>query len=82
MASLTLDPVPAVQPSDAGSGVNDGLSTAASGQKVIYCGIPARGNLSSQAGIRPVTWHRSEAAPRVHARTIVDRRTAWENRNL
>ena len=43
MASLTLDPPPAAQPSDAGSGVNDGLSTTASGQKVTYCGVPAKG---------------------------------------
>jgi hypothetical protein len=56
MASLTLDPAPAAQPSDAGSGVNDGLSTTASGQKVTYCCVPAKGDLSSQAGTRPVTW--------------------------
>jgi hypothetical protein len=43
MASLTLDPAPAAQPSDAGSGVNEGLSTTASGQRVTYCGVPAKG---------------------------------------
>jgi hypothetical protein len=42
MASLTLDPAPAAQPFDAGSGVNEGLSTTASGQKVTYCGVPAQ----------------------------------------
>ena len=40
MASLTLDPAPAALPFDAGSGVNDGLSTTASGQKVTIAVFP------------------------------------------
>jgi len=53
MASLTLDPAPAAQPSDAGSGVNDGLSTTASGQKVTYCGVPAKGICRHRQGFDP-----------------------------
>ena len=53
MASLTLDPAPAAQPSDAGSGVNDGLSTTASGQNMTYCGIPAKGIYRHRQGFDP-----------------------------
>jgi hypothetical protein len=52
MASLTLDPAPAAQSSDA-AGVNDSLSTTASGQKVTYCGIPAKGIYRHRQGHDP-----------------------------
>jgi Class II vitamin B12-dependent ribonucleotide reductase len=69
MASLTLDPAPAAQSSDAGSGVNDGLSTCAA-----FIGATRMSETITHSGL---SIHRHFTLPYAYPYEQID----WERRD-